>query len=59
MQPLIMVIYIDHEENLISEVIDLHYDLHTLGKYGKIQLFSLQFNYYKLIRHVFILFATT
>ena len=42
MQPLIMVIYIDHEENLISEVIDLHYDLQKLGKYGKIQLFSLQ-----------------
>ena len=33
MQPLIVVIYIDQEENLISEIIDFHYDLHELGKY--------------------------
>ena len=49
MQPLNVVIYKDHEENLRSEVIDLHFDLHELSKYGKIPLFSLLFNYYKLI----------
>ena len=36
MQPLIMVIYMDHEENLRS---DLHVDLHEFRKYGKIPLF--------------------
>ena len=39
MQPLIVVM--DPEENLRSEVIDLHFDLHELRKYGKIPLFSL------------------
>ena len=56
---LIGVIYMDQEENSRSEVIDLHFDLHELRKYGKIPLFSLKFNYNKLKRHVFILFATT
>ena len=37
MQPNIVVIYKDHKENLGSEVIDLHFDLHKLKK--KIQLF--------------------
>ena len=32
MQPLILVIYLDHEENLRSEVIELHFDLHELKK---------------------------
>ena len=41
MQPLILVVYMDHEENLRSEVIDLHLDLHEFRKYGKIQLLSL------------------
>ena len=41
MQPLILVVYMDHEENLRSGVIDLHFDLHEFRKYGKIPLFSL------------------
>ena len=40
-QPLIVIIYKDHEENFRSEVIDLHFDLHELRKYGKISPFSL------------------
>ena len=35
MQPLIGVVYI----HLRSEVIDLHFDLHELRKYGKITTF--------------------
>ena len=41
MQPLIVVIYMDYEENWRSKVIDYHFDLHELRKYGKIPLFSL------------------
>ena len=39
MQPLIVVNYKDHEENLRSEDIDLYFDQHELRKYGKIPIF--------------------
>ena len=35
------VLWMDHEENLRSEVISLHFDLHEFRKYGKIPLISL------------------
>ena len=39
MQPLILVVNMDHKENLRLEVIDLHFGLHENRKYGKIPLF--------------------
>ena len=44
MQPLLVVIYKDHEENLRSEVIDLNFDIHEFRNYGKIPLFSIILN---------------
>ena len=41
MQSQILGIYVDHEDNLRTVVIELHFDLHEFRKYGKILLFSL------------------
>ena len=51
MQPQIDVIYIDHEENLRSKVIDHHLYFHALRKYWKIPLIlslSDMFSYFLL-----------
>ena len=39
MQPLILVIYVDHEDNLRSEVIDLHFDIQNAENMGKYHFF--------------------
>ena len=41
MQSLIVIIYEDQEENMRSEIINLHFDLRELRKYAKLPLFSL------------------